>query len=60
MKLRIVKNPRDDKEWSAEIKRWWGGWRQLSHFWGDDAEERAEAYAKNYLNPTVREFTKEK
>ena len=58
MRVRIVKDPRNG-QWTVEAKKWWPNWYQLDYFYGENAEIQAEAFAKNILNPTVREITKD-
>jgi hypothetical protein len=59
MKVRIRKRPTTTYEsWYVEVRKWYYlDWRVVEQFDGDDAEEKAMGYAKEYANPQIREVT---
>jgi len=57
MKVRIRKRPTTSYvSWYVEVRKWYYlDWMVVEQFSGDDAEEKAMQYAKEYANPQIRE-----
>ena len=53
MKVRIRKRPSTSYEaWYVEVRKWYYlDWSMVESFSGDNAEEKALQYAKEYLTP---------
>ena len=60
MKVRIRKDWEEETGWIVEVKYWYNfGWVAIKYVLGNEAEQRAIKYAKNFLSPLVIEFTKD-
>lgn len=55
MRVRIIKDPRDEDRWLVEVKHWWTRWAFAESFYGEDAQDRALKVAKALLNPLIIE-----